>query len=65
MIGGETEVLGGNVPQCHILFTIDPIRLDPRFEPKPPRWEAGDYSPELWHRLGGGVYVKGIIVSEL
>jgi hypothetical protein len=35
----ETEVLGENLPQSHFC----PSHMTrPRFEPGPPRWEAGD-----------------------
>jgi hypothetical protein len=36
-LAGETEVHHKSHMTC------------PGFEPGPPRWEAGDYPPELWH----------------
>jgi hypothetical protein len=33
-----------NVPQCHIVRHKSRVEL-PEIEPKPPRYEAGDYSP--------------------
>jgi hypothetical protein len=38
---GETEVLGENLPQSHFCTTKSHMTR-PRFEPRPPRWEAGD-----------------------
>jgi hypothetical protein len=38
-LAGETEGLGGNLPQRHFC----PSHMTrPGFEPGPPRWEAGD-----------------------
>jgi hypothetical protein len=40
-IAGETEVLGGNLPQRH--FVHHKFHMTrPRLEPGPPRWEASD-----------------------
>jgi hypothetical protein len=47
-VAGETEVLRENLPQHHFC----PSHMTrPVFEPGPPRWEAGDYPPELWRSL--------------
>jgi hypothetical protein len=40
-LAGETEVLGGNLPQRHFVHhKFHMTRSD--FEPGPPSWEAGD-----------------------
>jgi hypothetical protein len=41
-LGGETEVLGENLPQRHFCPSQNPTLPDPGFEPRPPRWEVGD-----------------------
>jgi hypothetical protein len=41
-VAGETEVLGENLPQRHFLSITKSHITRPRFEPGPPRWEAGD-----------------------
>jgi hypothetical protein len=38
----QTEVLGENLLQCHFAHNKSHMTW-PRFEPGPPRWEAGDY----------------------
>jgi hypothetical protein len=38
MIGGETEVLGENLPQCS--FVHHKLHMLPGREPGQPRWEA-------------------------
>jgi hypothetical protein len=40
-LAGETEVLGGNLPQCHFIYLKSHMTC-PGIEPGPPRWEAGD-----------------------
>jgi hypothetical protein len=40
-LGGETEVLGENLPPRHFSPSQNPT-CPPGFEPGPPRWEAGD-----------------------
>jgi hypothetical protein len=47
-LAGETEVLGENLPQRHFCPSPKSHMMRPGFEPGPPRWEAGDYPPELW-----------------
>jgi hypothetical protein len=49
-LAGETEVLGENLPQRHFCPSQNPT-CPPGFESGPPRWEAGDYPPELWRGL--------------
>jgi hypothetical protein len=39
-LAGETEVLGGNLPQCS--FVHHKLHMLPGREPRPPRWEASD-----------------------
>jgi hypothetical protein len=43
---GETEVLAQNLPRCHFAHQKSHVTW-PGLEPGPPRWEAGDSSPEL------------------
>jgi hypothetical protein len=40
-IGGETEVLGENLPQRHFVHHKSHLTR-PEIEPRPPRWEASD-----------------------
>jgi hypothetical protein len=40
-IGRETEVLGENLPQRHVVHHKSHMTR-PGFEPGPPRWEASD-----------------------
>jgi hypothetical protein len=45
---GETEVLGENLPQRHFVYHKSRMTRA-GLEPGPPRWEASDCPPELWH----------------
>jgi hypothetical protein len=38
--GGETEVLGGNLPQCRFVHHKPHMQLGRK--PRPPRWEASN-----------------------
>jgi hypothetical protein len=40
-LAGETEVLGGNLPQCRFVHYKSHLTRRGR-EPGPPRWEASD-----------------------
>jgi hypothetical protein len=40
-LAGETEVLGENLPQRHVVHHKY-LMTRPGFEPGPPRWEASD-----------------------
>jgi hypothetical protein len=48
MVGRGNQVLGENPPLCQFVHHKSHMTLA-AFEPGPPRWEAGDYPPELWH----------------
>jgi hypothetical protein len=38
----ENEELGENLPQCRFVY-LKSHMTSPRIEPRPQRWEAGDY----------------------
>jgi hypothetical protein len=40
-MAGETEVLGENLPQHHVVYHKSHM-IRPGFEPGPPQWEASD-----------------------
>jgi hypothetical protein len=44
----DTEVLGGNPPQCHVVHHKSHLTWS-ELEPGPPRWEAGHWPPERGH----------------
>jgi hypothetical protein len=44
------------------LSTTNPNWPDPGIEPGPPRWEARDYPPELWHGLVNPVNIESAVV---
>jgi hypothetical protein len=49
-LAGETEVLGENLSQRHFVHHKSYMtRLG--IEAGPPRWEASEQPPELWHGL--------------
>jgi hypothetical protein len=49
-LAGETNRSSQRKPAPAPLLSITKSHLTrPGFEPGPPRWEAGDYLPELWH----------------
>jgi hypothetical protein len=55
-VAGETEVLGGNLPQCCFVHHKSDM-ICARFEPGTPLCEAGEQPPRLRHgfRLSFGI----------
>jgi hypothetical protein len=47
-LGVETEVVEENFPQCYCVHHKSHMTW-PALEPGMPRWETGDYPPELRH----------------
>jgi hypothetical protein len=45
---GKAKNSDRNVSQCHFVHHKSLVDWHRR-EPDPPRWEAGDWPPELWH----------------
>jgi hypothetical protein len=53
-LAGESGVLGVNLPQRH--FDHHKFHMArPEVDPGPPRWEAGDKPPNLWHALSSSL----------
>jgi hypothetical protein len=50
ILGRGNRYSEGTSPSA-AMFTTNPTLTDPRIQPGPPRWEAGDYLPELRHSL--------------
>jgi hypothetical protein len=50
LLAGDTELHGETLLQCHFVNHKSLMNW-PGLEAGPPKWEAGDYSPELWHGL--------------
>lgn len=48
LLAKEIYILGGNLPQCQIVHSKSHINL-PGLETGPPRWEAGEYPPDVLH----------------
>jgi hypothetical protein len=49
-LAGEIYILGANVPQFHFVHHKSHM-TSLEIERGPPRWEADDKPPELWHGL--------------
>jgi hypothetical protein len=60
-VAGETEVLGGNVPQCSFVHHKSHMTW-PGLELWHLLWEAGDWPPELRH---GCIYLLGATMYSM
>jgi hypothetical protein len=61
---GKPKYSGKNLSQCH--FIHHKSHMDwPGIEPRPPRWEAGNYPPEPWHGVHFNVTIPSDFISVL